>query len=112
MNMNTQSDYIHFVEGFLLAPGYIDLSQLLFVATDNSQEGSPSDPSSSSSQSSHDNSNGKDNGGNRRTSNNHDNRSRALSDNNNKSNSTIIGTDFYMDGSALDIAVFHLVSLL
>mmetsp|Transcript_17940 Transcript_17940/g.19719 ORF Transcript_17940/g.19719 Transcript_17940/m.19719 type:complete len:565 (+) Transcript_17940:178-1872(+) len=100
------SDYIHFVEGFLLTPGYIDLSQLLFVATDSSQEESPSDPSSSSSKSSHDNSNGKDNGENRRTSNNRDNRSRALSDNNN--NSTSIGTDFYMDGSALDIAVFHL----
>ena len=26
----SQSEYIHFVEGFLLAPGYVDLSNLRF----------------------------------------------------------------------------------
>jgi hypothetical protein len=82
-----QSDYIHFVEGFLLTPGYIDLSQLLIVATKNSsqtqEESSSSDPTGTSSSSSK----------------NYDNKNTSSS-----------GTNFYMDGSALDIAVFHLVS--
>uniref|UniRef100_A0A7S4ADS0 GOST seven transmembrane domain-containing protein n=1 Tax=Pseudo-nitzschia australis TaxID=44445 RepID=A0A7S4ADS0_9STRA len=82
------SEYIHFVEGFLLTPGYIDLSELLFVTT---QDQGPSDPGSISGET-------KD-GGNRRK--NH----RTLAADNSSSNS---GTDYYMDGSALDIAVFHL----
>jgi hypothetical protein len=84
MNIMKQSDYIHFVEGFLLTPGYIDLSQLLFVAT-NSTSQSQEESSSSSTSSS----------------------SSQFYDNKNTSSS---GTNFYMDGSALDIAVFHLVS--
>ena len=86
-----QSDYIHFVEGFLLTPGYIDLSELLIVATKNSSQiqeessssSSSSDPTGTSSSSSK----------------NYDNKNTSSS-----------GTNFYMDGSALDIAVFHLVS--
>lgn len=72
------SEYIHFVEGFLLNPGYIDLSELQFEAIDDGES--------------------KDDG------NRHAHR-RALATNSSSSNS---GTDFYMDGSSLDIAVFHL----
>lgn len=64
------SKYIHFLEGFILTPGYIDLSDLLFVASG---------------------------GGNR-----HSFRHALAGDDADK------GTDFAMDGSALDIAVFHL----
>ena len=80
------------MEGFLLTPGYIDLSELLFVTT---QDQGPSDPGSISGETEDD--------GNRR------NYHRTLAANNSSSSS---GTDYYMDGSALDIAVFHLVSLL
>lgn len=33
--LEPKSEFIHFVEGYLLTPGYIDLSELLFVASEN-----------------------------------------------------------------------------
>mmetsp|Transcript_276 Transcript_276/g.691 ORF Transcript_276/g.691 Transcript_276/m.691 type:complete len:550 (-) Transcript_276:214-1863(-) len=83
------SEYIHFVEGFLLTPGYVDLSELLFEAVDG-DGASDSDSVSVDTKSD----------GNRR------NHRGVLSGN--KKNSSSSGGDFYMDGSALDIAVFHL----
>jgi len=85
------SDYIHFVEGFLLTPGYIDLSELLIVATKNSSQIQEESSSSSSSSSSD------PTGTSSSSSKNYDNKNTSSS-----------GTNFYMDGSALDIAVFHL----
>merc|ERR1711865_761378 len=35
LKLQSDSTQIHYVEGFLLTPEYIDLSELLFVATDN-----------------------------------------------------------------------------
>ena len=70
--------------GFILAPGYIDLSELLFVASD-SQFASP------------------ESSGNTK----YDGNRRILAGNNSSSN---VGIDYGMEGSALDIAVFQLVS--
>jgi len=33
----SQSEYIHYVEGFLVAPGYIDLSKLRFVTVEEGE---------------------------------------------------------------------------
>ena len=97
---NLQSEYIHYLEGFLLAPGYIDLSGLLFVTADgdgtevdDDTDGTrPTDQSSAS--------NDKKGNGNR----NDRRRNRFLKDSQDK--------DYYVEGSAVDIAVFHLVSTL
>lgn len=83
--LEPSTEYVHFLEGFLLTPGYIDLSELLFVTTENQGDTSQSYGDT------------KDDG-------NRHNYRRVLAGDNSSSG----GTDFYMDGSALDIAVFHL----
>mmetsp|Transcript_770 Transcript_770/g.1626 ORF Transcript_770/g.1626 Transcript_770/m.1626 type:complete len:543 (-) Transcript_770:1004-2632(-) len=78
-------EYIHFLEGFLLTPGHIDLSELLFVASDTqTSSAKPSDD--------------REGGGDRHSYH------RALAGNSSSSSEL----DFSTDGSALDIAVFHL----
>lgn len=87
-----QSDYIHYVEGFLLTPGLIHLSELQFVAVTSDDSsynpvediGGHDDPFGTQSGDSNDVDKG--NGGDRQ----------------------LDQEDFYMEGSALDIAVFHL----
>lgn len=88
--LEPSSEYIHFIEGFLRGPGYIDLTELLFVASD-SEVNTPQSSSDSTK-----------NDGNR-----HDFR-RALASNSNSSSSSNSGADFPMEGSALEIAVLKL----
>lgn len=72
-----QSEYIHYVEGYLVAPGYIDLSRLRFLSV-NTGDFVVDDTAFDEG--------GRDDDGNR-----------------------ALNQDFGMEGSALDIAVFHLV---
>jgi hypothetical protein len=87
-----QSDYIHYVEGFLLAPGFIDLSSLDFVTAEGSYDGVDDMDDEDSKQ---DSSSG---GGRGRNLERDSSSFRHLTDQ----------QDFEMEGSALDIAVFHL----
>jgi hypothetical protein len=91
-----QSEYIHFVEGFLLAPGYIDLSQLRFFTiagdgenNDDFVEPGGDDDIYTAEQNDDEEGDEGDGGGNRRY---------------------LDQGDYMMEGSAVDIAVFHLVS--
>ena len=149
LRLQSDSTQIHYVEGFLLTPGYIDLSELLFVATDNddnNEDGNVingNDDSSSNGVKDNDTFLDDDQGGHHhhhhfyhrkiksKHHGDHDSSSSTTADPT-SSRSTISrdidkaippmdsesilstesnsgGTDFYMDGSALDIAVFHLV---
>lgn len=148
LRLQSDSTQIHYVEGFLLTPGYIDLSELLFVATDNddnNEDGNVingNDDSSSNGVKDNDTFLDDDQGGHHhhhhfyhrkiksKHHGDHDSSSSTTADPT-SSRSTISrdidkaippmdsesslstesnsgGTDFYMDGSALDIAVFHL----
>ena len=86
-----QSEFIHFVDGYLIAPGYIDLSDLRFSATDAEYQDYEDDDDTFEDDG---------NGGGRRT------QSRKLSSAGDDDNSNA-GLE---TGTALDIAVFHLVS--
>ena len=87
-----QSEYIHYVEGFLLTPGYIDLSALRFYAVSESVESDDDvyhvdlDDDTAEAM---DDDDDEDDGGNRR----------------------LDKDDYKMEGSAVDIAVFRLVSM-
>lgn len=35
--INAASNYIHFSEGYVVTPGYVDISDLIFASTDNSR---------------------------------------------------------------------------
>jgi hypothetical protein len=92
-----QSDYIHYVEGFILAPGFIDLSQLRFWAVDSLSYDKIDDDFSEPGGDDDIYIEGDDKeeggGGNLRLLDQKDD-----------------DADYKMDGSALDIAVFNLVS--
>jgi hypothetical protein len=89
----SQSDYINYVEGFLLAPGFIDLSELQFVAV--TLDGSSYDPVEDFLD--YDDIPSEETNG----DNNDDDEGRG-------GNRHLDQQDFYMEGSALDIAIFFL----
>jgi hypothetical protein len=91
-----QSEYIHFVEGFLLAPGYIDLSQLRFftVAGDGNNDDFEEPGGDDDIYVAEQDDDKEGDGGNRR----------------NLDQADDTKGDYKMEGSAVDIAVFHLVS--
>lgn len=85
-----QSEYIQYVEGFLLAPGYIDLSQLRFWASDESKFNSGGG----------DDDDGSLAGGDDR---------RFLDEEEPDPDEAEDSHDFGMGGSIVEVAVFHLV---
>jgi hypothetical protein len=98
----SQSSYISYVEGFLLAPGEIDLSQLQFrtegdatVAAADDDDGEIGDTTEPNAD---DDQDPEGNGGNRRARNLNDESGHTDDDN------------LALPGTELDIAVFHLVS--